>query len=266
MSLLLHAVLVATAVASPTPSPSPSPNPCAGLLAELNRPTIGYSPCVAQPGTAVFELGYQHQHNADASSHDQIGQGFLRFGLASRVEADVIGPSDLVRHASGGSAYGLADFGLGFKYELDATQRWQIALDGLYTEPNGARAFTSGDSTFTANVDAAYQATPSLSFASTLAFGASGGFGATGEHARYGVFMPSVLALYQFDDRTQAYAEYVNVSRTAPDLGDSSFLDVGLQRLVHRTIELDVEYGHSLDGTTSQRFNYVGAGVGILVR
>ena len=262
---MIHALVLAAATASPSPAATPTPNPCAGLLAEVNRPTTGYSPCAAQPRTAVLEIGYQHEWNGDSSTRDQLGQAFMRFGVASRLELDFIGPNDLAQRGPSGDASGFADSGLGFKYELDTTPQWQLAVDGLYTSPSGARAFTTGNATYAVNLDATYQLTASTSFASTLSLGSSGGFGASGAHGRYGVFMPSLLVLQQFDNSTQAYVEYVNVSRSAPDVGDSSFFDTGIQRLAGPNLEVDVEYGHSLTGVPSQRFNYVGAGLGILV-
>lgn len=265
--MLAHALILAVAAATPSPAPTvtPTTDPCAGLLNQLNRPTIGYSPCAAKRGTAVLEMGYQHQWNSDSTTRDQYGQGFLRFGFAPQLELDVIGPNDIAQRGPSSDAFGFADSGIGFKYELLAAPQWQLGVDGLYTTPNGARAFTSGNSTLVTNFDATYQLTKTTSLASTLSFAAAGGFSVSGEHARYGAFMPSCLALQQFGGLTQGYVEYVNVSRTAPDLGDSSFLDAGLQRLVGTNVELDVEYGHSLSGVTAQRFNYIGAGLGILV-
>jgi hypothetical protein len=265
--MLAHVLLLAIAAATPSPVPAATPttDPCAGLLNQLNRPTIGYSPCAAKRGTAVLEMGYQHQWNADSTTRDQFGQGFLRFGVAPQLELDVIGPNGIAQRGPSSDAFGFADSGIGFKYELLAAAQWQLGVDGLYTTPNGARALTAGNSTLTTNFDAVYQLTKTTSFASTLSFAAAGGFGVSGEHARYGTFMPSCLVLQQFDSSTQAYVEYVNVSRTAPDLGVSSFLDAGLQQLVGTKVELDVEYGHSLSGATAQRFNYIGAGLGILV-
>lgn len=232
----------------------------------MNRPTIGYSPCPVDRGTAVFELGYQNMLSADGAMRSQIGQGFLRFGVAQHWEFDVIGPNEIVAHMPGTAAAGLSDYGAGFKYGLLQSQRWQLGFDGLFTPPDGARAFTTGSATLVANFDASYQLTPTTSFASTLSLGSGGGYAKSGAHAAYGTFQPSVLVLQQFDRLTQAYVEYVNVSRSAPDAGDSSFMDTGIQRLVCDDLEVDVEYGHALTGLASQRFTYVGAGFGVLLR
>jgi hypothetical protein len=130
--------LASAQLASPPPASAPTPpagtaprtaDPCGGpgrLLATLNRPTVGYSPCAVKAGTAVFELGYQNQVTGSATSgstQSQVPQNFLRFGVARNFEADVIGPNyERTRtYAAGvGNAVtaGVADYGLGFKYEL----------------------------------------------------------------------------------------------------------------------------------------------------
>ncbi len=264
--MILAAVLSLLAVApSPPPKPAATSNPCAGLLAQLNRPTVGFSPCAVDRGTAVFELGYQNTRYAQGSSRIQIGQGFLRFGVAQRFELDIIGPNEAVQRGAGVNASGLADSGIGFKYSFVQGQRWQLGIDGLYTTPNGVRAFTAGSATLTANVDAGYELTKTTSLGTTLAFISNAGYSNAGVHGTFGTFMPSAVLIQQIDRATQAYVEYVNVSRNAPDVGASSFADTGIQRLIGNGLEVDLEYGRSLSGLAAQRFSYIGAGIGVRI-
>ncbi|MHB8703914.1 MAG: transporter family protein [Candidatus Tyrphobacter sp.] len=251
-----------------TPAQTPTPDPCAGLLAELNRPTVGYSPCAAERGTVVAELGYQNTQIGPSRSRTtqiQIAQGFIRYGVTPRFELDLVGPNDVLQRNAVGSTAGFTDTGIGFKYELPPASRWEIGFDGLYSTPNGARTLTAGNATYTANADVSYNLTPATSIGSTLSFAATGGSSAAGVHAKYGTFTPSLLVLQQIDVATQAYVEYVDVSRLAPDAGNRAFMDVGIQRLLGDRLELDVEYGHALTGDPTLRFNYVGAGFGLLL-
>ncbi len=258
----------AAAQAATAPASAPTPDPCAGLLNELNRPTVGYSACAVERGTAVLELGYQHETLGappNTASQTQLVQGFLRFGVAQRFELDVVGPNIDVQRGSPGNADGFSDWGLGFKYELPPAARWQVGLDGLYTSPSGGRAFTAGNATYTANLDVAYQLTPATSIGTTLALASTGGFNVGGVHARYGTFIPSAVIVERINDATQVYAEYVDVSRVAPDIGNRAFLDTGVQRLFGERFEFDAEFGHALTGIPAMRFDYVGAGVGVLL-
>ncbi len=157
-----------------TPAPSPAPtasDPCGGpgrLLATANRPTVGFSPCAVKDHTAVFELGYQNQVNgtpANGSVQAQVPQNFLRLGVAPRFELDVIGPNyeATKKYAAGAPTTltnGVADSGLGFKYELPSQGRWTMAFDGLYTGPNGSPFLTAGNATLTGNLDASFAMSP----------------------------------------------------------------------------------------------------------
>jgi hypothetical protein len=275
-------VAAVTAVAAPaptastTPAPTASPDPCGGpdrLLATADRPTIGFSTCAVAPGTAVFELGYQNQVNgtpASGSVQSQVPQNFLRLGVVPRFELDVIGPNEVRTRTYGGAgsgiASGVADSGLGFKIELPPGGRWGVAFDGLYTGPNGSKTLTAGNATATLTLDAAYAITPTTGAGTTIAFSAGGGYAANGAHARYGVTEPSFVLTQQLPDRYQLYAEYVFVSKLAPDLGGRAFADAGVQKLLGDRTEVDVEYGHALTAVPALRFNYIGAGLVIQLR
>lgn len=283
---MLPALVAAAAIAGSAPAATASPppptdataasDPCGGpdrLLATADRPTVGFSPCAVAAGTVVFELGYQNQVNGARDSgyvQSQVPQNFLRFGIAPRFELDVIGPNYLRTRSYGtagsGIASGVADSGLGFKFELPPSSRWGVAFDGLYTGPNGSKTLTAGNATATVTLDAAYALTPSTGLGTTIAVSSGGGYAADGTHARYGVTEPSFVVTQQLPGRYQLYAEYVFVSKLAPDLGGRAFFDGGVQKLLGDRTEIDVEYGHAFTAVPALRFNYVGAGVVIQLR
>lgn len=264
----------ATPAPAATPPASPSPaaaDPCGGpgrLLATADRPTVGFSSCAVAPDTAVFELGYQNQVTGTASAgsiESQAPQNFLRLGVATRFELDVIGPN-YVRTRSFAAGIpdevtsGVTDSGLGFKAELPPAGRWGIAFDGLYLPPNGSPFLTAGNATFTGNLDAAYALSPSASIGTTIAVSSTGGYAADGTHARYGAMMPSLVITEQVPHFYQFYAEYVFVSKLAPDEGGRAFTDFGIQKLLGSHLEIDLEYGHAFTAVPALRFDYVGTG------
>ncbi len=267
----------AGAQTEPTPTPSPqSSDPCGGpgrLLATANRPTIGFSACAVKKGTAVFELGYQNEVDGTSSRgsiQNQVPQNFLRFGVASRFEFDVIGPNyeGLRTYAPGKPdtvIHGVTDSGLGFKYELPPGDRWTIAFDGLYTGPNGSRLLTAGSATLTGNFDASYAMSSATSVGTTIAVSSTGNY-ADALRTQYGVTTPSFVITTQIPNYYQFYAEYVFVSKLAPDRGGRAFTDFGIQKLLGTRTELDLEYGHAFTGIPALRFNYVGAGLVVQFR
>jgi hypothetical protein len=274
----LFAVIPCQATAQSAPAPTPAPassptaDPCGGharLLSTANRPTIGYSACAVAPRTAVFELGYQNQTTGSpqtGSVTSQVPQAFTRIGVAPRFEVDVIGPNYVATRAYDAATpiartAGVTDSGVGAKYELAASKRWIVGIDGLYTPPTGSAFLTAGNATLTGNLDVAYALSEATGIGTTIALSTTGGFAPDGTHARFGVTTPSFVATTRPAPNTQLYAEYVYVSKIAAVVGGRAFADAGIQQLLGTNFELDVEYGHSFIASTPLRFQYIGAGV-----
>jgi hypothetical protein len=249
---MLTFVLAGLLLADRQPVPAPTPDPCGGpsrLLATLNRPTVGYSPCAGAPHTTVFEEGYQYQRG-NQQTLIQYPQSFIRYGISPRFELDLIGPAyNHVLASNGISQHGYSDSGAGFKIELPPSARWTLGFDGLYTSPNGSPSFTAGTATLTANADAAYAVTPTFSVGTTQSFGSE-------------LWMPSFVLTKQLGAVNQIYAEYVYQSKAAANEGGRAYVDYGLQHLIGPRIEVDAEIGHAFSADRRLRFNYVGVGLG----
>ncbi len=261
------------AIAQPAPNPSPSPraDPCDGpsrLLATANRPTIGYSTCAVKQDTVVFELGYQNEVNGtpeNGSVQSQVPQAFTRLGVATRFEFDVIGPNyegtrTYAPATAGTVEHGVTDSGVGFKYELPPAGKWSVAFDGLYTGPNGSQFLTTGSGTLTGNLDASFAMSPATSLGTTIAVSSTGAY-AGGQRFQYGVTTPSFVVTTQIPNYYQFYAEYVLVSKISPHAGARAFTDFGVQKLLGRRTEIDVEYGHAFTAVQNLKFNYIGSGL-----
>jgi len=268
---------IPTASPSPAASASPPGDPCGGdsrLLATLNRPTIGYSPCAVEAGSVVFEEGYQNQQQGSGASSStliQYPQSFTRVGIKPRFEVDIIGPYFNKLSAPDGNGgltrtSGYQDGGLGIKYEFLPKGAWTIAVDGLYTAKNGSPGFTAGGSTATLNLDASYAITPTFAIGSTLAYSSTSGFDTAGRHSRFHVFMPSFVLTTQLAGNYQLYGEYVYASKVAPDQGGRDFFDFGIQHLLAKRLEIDIEQGISATPDPSLKFNYIGIGFGWQLR
>ncbi|MFN2450007.1 MAG: transporter [Candidatus Baltobacteraceae bacterium] len=256
MNLGMTLILTALMATAPQPSPSASPgaDPCSGpgghtaVLAALDRPTVGFSPCALKPGETLLEAGYQH--SSGSAPFAQLGQGFLRFGVARNLEADAIGPS-YVQQLAPPRASGFADPGAGLKWEFAHGASSAGALDVLLTVPAGSRAFTSGAPTQTVNVD--YSASfGKFGFASTLGVVHAAGYDAV---------LPSVVASNQYNARTQLYLEAFGQSRTGVQTGGLFGFDGGAQYLLTPQLEVDAEFGHT--ASQSAGAPYVGFGFGV---
>ncbi len=275
VSLFLTAALPMSATAqtlpAPSPSASPAADPCGGrdrLLATANRPTVGYSACAVKRDTVVFELGYQNQVDGTpekGSVETQWPQAFTRLGVAPRFEFDIVGPTYQATRSYGTDArsvgqYGVDDSGFGFKYEFVPSGKWTVAVDGLYTAPNGSNFLTAGSASYTGNLDASYALSPATSIGTTIAVESTGKF-ARGRHIGYGVTEPSFVMTTQIPNDYQFYAEYVLLSKVAPNEGGRDFTDFGVQKLLGTRTEVDLEYGHAFTAIAALKFNYIGSGV-----
>lgn len=244
-------ILILAVAAAVTPSPRPPPpDVCGGsqtnLLAALDRPSIGYSPCAVKHGESVFELGYSNA-SSPAGSVPVYPQGLLRFGAAGGLELDVIGS-------------GRFDSGFGAKYEFWHDGSRALAADFLYTAPTGAAAFTAGAPTQTLNLDYAFPLSSVFSVASTI--GAQSGYGAAagGPSSRFFSVLPSVVLADQWNPRAQAFVEAFAQTRTRPDGGALFGMDAAVQYLLAPQLEIDLEAGRTI--TDVNRSHFVGFGFG----
>ena len=257
--------------ATPAPSVSPAaeaPDPCGGdarLLATLNRPTIGFSTCAVKKGTTVFEIGYQNSTvtGAGAGNAVQYTQDYTRIGVRDRFELDVLAPNLNKVTSAGAFTHGYADAGLGLKYEFVPKGKFTYGVDGIFTAPTGTTGFTAGGPGYTGNLNASYAASPAIAFGTTLAFSSLSGFAQSGAQARFSSFMPSFVVTAQIPNFYQFYLEYVYNSKVAPDLGYRATIDYGVQKLLGRNLEIDLEVGQSVNAVAGARSHYIGVGFGL---
>jgi hypothetical protein len=223
-----------------SPTPAPSPDPCGGtassLLATLNRPSIGFSPCAVKPHEAILEAGYANSFGDGVVPN--YPQALLRVGTrVSGLEVDL-------------SDNGKLDSGLGAKYEAWHDAVSSLAFDWIYTAPTGNAAQSLGAPTQTFNIDYGTQISSKLSAGSTLGMQSAG----------FLSLLPSAVLTDQWNDRAQAFVEVFGQTRTRPDGGALIGTDIALQYLLLPQLELDIEAGGSANDVA--RTHYLGFGFG----
>ncbi|HET9097739.1 MAG TPA: transporter [Candidatus Baltobacteraceae bacterium] len=266
LNLGMILIFAAAAAVSPTPSPAAAPDVCGtghtNLLAALDRPSVGFSPCAVKPRERVFEMGYA-QASGSEGRLATFPQGFLRFGTGPNLELDVIGPAyDVLQAARGGGrSGGFQDSGVGAKYELWHHGAAAMGLDFLYTIPTGAAAFTAGAPEQTVNVDYSAPVSSIFSISSTIGIQNSFAASASGASGRFISGLPSVLITDAWNTRAQAFVEAFGQTRTRPD-GVSLFgVDANVQYLLAPQIEVDVGAGRTVTGGAHSHFAGFGFGL-----
>ena len=246
----LGMILIFGAMLMAAPSPAPSPDPCGdvhtNVLAALDRPSIGYSPCAVKHGDTVVEAGYSNA-SSDTGLLATYPQGFLRYGAAQNLELDLI-------------TGGRFDSGVGLKYEWWHDDSRAFATDVLYTAPTGNAAFTAGGPIATVNADYAMPLSSRFGFAATLGAQSSYAAALDGSPGRFFSLLPSFVISDQWNPRAQAFVELYGQTRTRPDGGASLGADAAFQYMLAPQLEVDVEIGRTANDVT--RSHYVGVGFG----
>ncbi|TAL79451.1 MAG: transporter [Beijerinckiaceae bacterium] len=261
-----------SAVATPSNTQTQSSaadNPCDGLLATLDRPTIADSPCVVKPGHFLAELGYQYGNvkGSDIKSLSTFTQAELRYGLPEGWELKLFPPNYLISSlrasAGGGQISGLGDTSFGVKHEFGTFGGFTLAADAKVTVPTGNRAFSDGGVEGNIQGIVSYNITPQFSVSGLLGVSTLTNQGSNGVVTRFTSVNPDIVATYQINDRLQLYSEVFGNTATAPNQGSNFTFDGGVQLLLTKSIELDVEAGILLYGPQGLQSCYLGFGTGL---
>jgi len=261
--MILIAAAVAVAVAAADPTPTPLPDPCGSINTLVTRPTISTSACTVRPHHVLVENGWSNTitTGSGAGAATSFTQTFIHFGTWDpRLEFAVTPPSWNRSNAGGSVVEGASDANFGAKYELgyDAKAVWGANVQ--VSVPSGDAAFTAGAPQYTANLDWTYAMNPVYSLAGTMSLNSLAGFDTNGELRRFDAFDPAIVLSGALSPSSQAFAEYGYFSRSGPDTGAKTIIDVGLVRVLTPNSQADVEFGFTPEPVAGQKQHYIGVG------
>ncbi|MHB1585855.1 MAG: transporter [Acidiferrobacteraceae bacterium] len=268
VSCVIVGCLLATAAHA-----SAARNPCAGpsaLLALLDRPTISDSSCVVPNGKTVLEAGVARGKfsSPPGGRFDTLPNAELRAGLADNNELVWLPPNFQYQRTDGapGTAATNHGFGatvIGLKHEIGYDAHWQWTVEGLATLPSGSSFYGSHGAGAAFNGIVSYS--PGGPFGVSLMLGATSQTEPTSAGGqRYQSINPDVTVTWQLSPRLQFYGEVYAQTHTAPGQNWGSDADGGVQYLVSRHWEVDLEEGVRLQGNLGGFTRYTGAGFGTL--
>ena len=255
-------ILPTLAAARLQPIPLSSlPDPCAGpsgLLAELDRPTVADSACVAKPGRVITEFGYAHAHSQQGAV-ENAPQAELRFGLPHNNEFVLLPPNATYAKVVGMGNTNYSATTLGLKHEWGYTQRWIYAGEILFTTPSAGTASPTASGWGEAvNGIVGYSITSRVGVG--LMLGATTLYNQNGQ--RYTSINPDFTATWLLNPRWQLYGEIYGQTHTNSGAGSGWNSDGGVQYLLTRHLEVDAEIGQRLTGALGGYRNYWGVGAG----
>ncbi len=243
---------------------STASDPCAGgLLAIIDRPTAGDSACTVYPGQFLLEAGGQYLKFTEAGSGYTVPNTALRFGFAGGNEFELSLPNYATQTAP--DTTGMSEFYVVFKHALVHIQDGLFSIEGVATLPSGSAYFGSKKGGLFVNGLMAYSLMPDVGLSASLGVGSQSQSTAEGGTAYVSVNPDLVLTWNPAQWRAfQVVGEVYGQTKTSPGQGAGYNATVGLQYLVTREIELDVEEGVSLTGQLGGFDHYFGMGLGIL--
>ena len=261
--MILVAAALTLAVAAADPTPTPLPDPCGSINSLVTRPTISTSACTVRPHHVLVENGWSNTiaTGSGAGATTSFTQTFIHFGTWDpHLEFAVTPPSWNRSNAGGSVVEGASDVNFGAKYELgyDADAVWGANVQ--VSVPSGDVGFTAGAPQYTANLDWTYTVNPVYSLAGTISLDSLAGFDAKGDLRRFDAFEPAVVLSAGLSPSSQAFLEYGYFSRSGPDIGAKTVIDLGLVRVLTPHSQADVEFGFSPTSVAGQKTHYIGVG------
>lgn len=270
----LASCIIGGCLLTPAAHASAAQNPCTGpsaLLALLDRPTISDSSCVVPNGKTVLEAGVAlgRLSSPPGGRFDTLPNAELRAGLPDNNELVWLPPNFQYQRtdaspgvpAATDSGFGATVIGL--KHEIGYDAHWQWTVEGLATLPSGNSFYGSHGAGAAVN--------GIVSYSSGGPFGASLMLGATSQTeptsaggGRYQSVNPDVTVTWQLSPRLQFYGEVYAQTHTAPGQNWGSDADGGVQYLLSRNWEVDLEEGVRLQGNLGGFTRYTGAGFGTI--
>ena len=266
------AVLALLAARTP-PVRAAAPSQCSGasaLLAILDRPTIGDSSCVVPQGMTVLEAGATlgRLYPGPAGALDTGPNLELRRGLPGNSELVWLPPNfQYQRRDARGGARARTESGFGattagIKHEFGATRHWQWTAETLVTLPSGDGRFGSHGLGAAVNAIVSYD---SGRLGMSLMLGVSSQTEPTrAGGGRYQSLNPDFVVTWQTGPALQFYAEAYGQSHAGYRQGWGSDFDGGMQYLLGRRLEVDLEEGVRLQGMLGGFSRYTGVGLGLL--
>ncbi|MHB8742130.1 MAG: transporter [Sulfuricaulis sp.] len=249
-------------------------DPCGGssmLLATLDRPTVGDSSCVVPRGRIVLEAGIQRAalSGTPGGQFATLPNAELRFGLPDQSELVWLPPNLQYQHnkagsgSAAGTAHGFSATTLGLKHEIGYNAQWQETIEDLVTAPSGSPLYGSHGWGDAASGIVSYS--PGGPFGLSLMLGISSQTAPTAAGGnRFNSINPDIVVTWLSNPRLQFYGEVYGQSRTAYAQGSGFDADGGVQYLLDRKWEVDLEEGIRLHGELGGFERYTGIGLGAL--
>jgi len=236
------------------------PPSCTGdnnMLAIIDRPSVGYSPCTVGNKILYIESGYSYQILTPSAYGHNLPQTEMRFGIMNNTEIEFFPPNYFEQSNPSQSALSATTLGLKHVFYFDSHQ--MITGQGYVTPPSGNQYFGTTNTSFIINGIYGYNFDSGFSFVTTLGVAANAAPIAN-PAKNYYTFNPIIDLGLPITEKIAAYLEVYSQSKTALDQGWGVSMDGGLIFLAEKNLTFDVSAGQRMSGYLGGMDHYFGAG------
>ncbi len=230
-----------------------------GLQAEPiqpDRPGFSTGTYTVAPGKINVEVGFQSSYGDHAGDPDSFTAPLInvRTGLTPSTELNLLLDGWTREQSSGGSVTSTSDLLVGAKHRLLNRDKYNLSLLGFVSLPTG-NAPDSGHFTPFLGLLWDYEVSKEISVFGTFQFIS---FVEGGQRSNN--FQPAVGLSFSHTDKLSTYVEYYRDMSLNIDSADSDMFDAGIAYLLNDNMQLDFNFGISIDRISS---DFIGAGFAI---
>ncbi len=243
-----------------TASAQTIPPECSGdnnMIAIIDRPSVGYSPCTVANKTLFIESGYAYQKLTPSGYAHNLPQTEMRFGIINNTEIEFFPPNYNEQNNPSQSGFGYTSLGLKHVVFFDSKQI--ISVQGYVTPPSGNQYFGTSKTSFLLNGIYGYNFASGIGLAGTFGLAANASPPANPAQTYYS-FNPIIDLGLPITSTLAAYLEVYSQSKTALDQGWGVSMDGGLILLAEKNLTFDVSAGQRISGYLGGVDHYFGAG------
>lgn len=228
------------------------------LMALIDRPSVGFSPCTVANKRIFIESGYDYQKIIPIGNGYSLPQTEIRIGTINNTEIDIFPSSYQTQTAPKQS--GFNDNSIGIKHVLFFNKNQLFTVQGYVTPPSGNQYFGTTNTSYLLNAIYNYNFDSGLGVYTTVGF-ASNSSPPISPTKNFYSFNPIIDIGWSFGDKLSAYLEFYSESKTAIDQGWGVSMDGGFIFLTAKNVTLDVSAGQRICGFLDNIDHYFGAGI-----
>ncbi|HEB56549.1 MAG TPA: transporter [Gammaproteobacteria bacterium] len=229
------------------------------LLAEPiqpDRPGFSTGTYTVAPGRVNLELGVQSSYGDHAGDPDSYTAPLInvRTGLTPSTEFNLLLDGWTREDSGSDTVTSTSDMLVGAKHRLLSREQYNLSLLGFVSLPTG-NAPDSGHFTPFLGLLWDYEVSSAISAFGTFQF-----ISFIEDGQRSNNFQPAVGLTFSHTDKFSSYIEYYRDMSLNIDIADSDMFDAGVAYLLNDDMQLDFNFGISIDRISS---DFIGAGFAI---